>query len=249
MQDQGETFLGKKLHVLDHGFVRLVDYMGSDSTVAHYASLGRAHTTTLSEEESIKECFRLNQLFPFEQSCLVFQIRLPIYVMGQLVRHRTAKLNSFSARYAKVEDYFHEPKAEELRMQSSSNKQVGTDLLNTEIAETCSQSIHKLSRWGYQEYLSLLDRGVCREQARTILPQNMYTTIFWKIDLRNLFHFLRLRLHTDAQKEIRLYAEKIGFVLSQLFPLCWKHFHEVYLSRISLSCSELALLKRLNVSF
>ncbi|WP_108624228.1 FAD-dependent thymidylate synthase [Candidatus Similichlamydia epinepheli] len=249
MDDQFESLIGRKLPVLDHGFVRLIDFMGSDSFVAHCAQLCSKSLFYSSEEEKISWCFRTSNFSPLEQVCVVFQIRLPIYVMGQLVRHRTAKLNSFSARYAQVKYQFHEPSIEDLRIQGNLNKQVGCGLLDEMSAGNCVKSIKEASEQGHKRYLSLMESGLCREQARIVLPQNAYTTIFWKMDLRNLFHFLRLRLSKDAQKEIQLFANKVAVCVANLFPICWKEFQETYLTKTSFSAAELKLLERLKIEW
>ncbi|WP_108624298.1 FAD-dependent thymidylate synthase [Candidatus Similichlamydia epinepheli] len=242
MDDQIESLLGKKLPVLDHGFVRLIDFMGSDEFVANCTRLESDELDRFSNEERIDWCFRTSNLSPLEQACVVFQIRLPIYVMGQLVRHRTAKLNSFSARYAKVNHQFHELDIKDLRMQGDLNKQVGQGSLEGDFAKNCVKSIQEASEQGYRRYLSLMEMGLCREQARIILPQNAYTTIFWKMDLRNLFHFLRLRLGKDAQKEIQFFSQQIAYCVTCLFPICWKSFQDNHLKKVHFTLSELKLL-------
>jgi thymidylate synthase (FAD) len=213
--------------VLDHGFVRLVDSMGDDSSVVRAARVSYDAGIKTPEEDArlIRYLMRNKHTSPFEQVVLVFNIKLPLFVFAQLVRHRTARLNAQSARYTTMTDDFYIPTPAQVRGQGSGNKQVGDGLLREEVTNAVSEQMRFLSQRAYSNYLEMLDAGVCREQARMILPQNLYTQCFWQMDLHNLLRFIELRDHPHAQQEIRVYAQAMLAFAWQVAPVsveAWK---------------------------
>ena len=211
------------IDVLDHGFVRLVDSMGDDSSVVRAARVSYDAGVKTPEEDTrlIRYLMRNKHTSPFEQVVMVFHIKLPLFVFAQLARHRTARLNAQSARYTTMADDFYLPQPSQIRGQGTGNKQVGDGLLTEEVERKVASEMRWIARRCYTTYQDLLDMGVCREQARMILPQNLYTQCFWQMDLHNLLHFLGLRTAPDAQRETRLIAEKVAAIVADAFPLTW----------------------------
>jgi thymidylate synthase (FAD) len=162
-----------------------------------------------------------------------------------MVRHRTAKLNSMSARYSVMEDEFYLPSADQIRGQSQTNKQVSEGGVDQAHADHAAGVMQDQARTAYKLYEEMIANGVGREQARMVLPQNLYTQIYWKCDLHNLFHFLRLRLDWHAQQEIRAYAEVMADLAKKVAPYCYEAFEEHQLNAQRFGGSEVAALKRL----
>jgi thymidylate synthase (FAD) len=242
---EAEALLDQELPVLDKGFVRLVDYMGGDARVVQSArvSYGSGTKTVREDAGLINYLMRNAHTSPFEQVSLVFHIKLPLFVFAQMVRHRTAKLNSMSARYSVMQDEFYLPEPGNVRGQSALNKQVGEG--EVEGAEAIAAVFADVCRRDYGLYEELLEKGVSREQARMVLPQNLYTQIYWKSDLHNLFHFLRLRLDWHAQQEIRVYGEAMAQCAKAVAPLCYEAFEEHMLHAQRFSRTELEALRAL----
>lgn len=240
---EAEALLDQELPVLDRGFVRLVDYMGGDARVVQSARVSYgAGTKTVREDRGLINYLMKNaHTSPFEQVSLVFHIKLPLFVFAQMVRHRTAKLNSMSARYSVMADEFYLPEPGEIRGQSAANKQVGEGEVDG--AEALQLVFREVSEREYATYEKLLESGVAREQARMVLPQNLYTQIYWKCDLHNLFHFLRLRMDWHAQAEIRVYAEAMARCAQAVAPLCYEAFEEHVLHAVRFSRSEMEALR------
>ncbi|MFN3431285.1 MAG: FAD-dependent thymidylate synthase [Candidatus Sericytochromatia bacterium] len=242
---EAEALLDKELPVLDKGFVRLVDYMGGDARVVQSArvSYGAGTKTVREDAGLINYLMRNLHTSPFEQISLVFHIKLPLFVFAQMVRHRTAKLNSMSARYSVMEDEFYLPEPANVRGQSATNKQVGEGEVDG--AEAIAGVFAEVCRRDYGIYEDLLNQGVAREQARMVLPQNLYTQIYWKCDMHNLFHFLRLRLDWHAQQEIRAYGEAMARCAQAVAPLCYEAFEEHILHAQRFSRTEMDALRAL----
>lgn len=242
---EAEALLDVNISVLDHGFVRMVDYMGNDKRIVQSARVSYGDgTKSLREDEGLINYLMKNlHTSPFEQVSLVFHIKLPLFVFAQLVRHRTAKLNSMSARYSVMADEFYIPGADELRGQSETNKQVGEGAVPTLAAEIAAATIKNHSEDSYALYEDVLDRGLSREQARMVLPQNLYTQIYWKVDLHNLFHFLRLRLDWHAQQEIRVYGEALARCAQAVAPMAYAAFEEHLLHAQRFSRQEMVALQ------
>jgi thymidylate synthase (FAD) len=209
------------IDVLDHGFVRLVDSMGDDASVVRAARVSYDAGTKTPEEDArlIRYLMRNQHTSPFEQVVLVFHIKLPLFVFAQLARHRTARLNAQSARYTTMTNDFYLPRPDQMRGQGTGNKQVGDGLLTEEVARKAASEMRWISHRAYSTYLELLEMGVCREQARMVLPQNLYTQCYWQMDLHNLLRFIELRDHPHAQYEIRVYAQALLEIAENIAPV------------------------------
>jgi thymidylate synthase (FAD) len=182
---------------------------------------------------------------PFEQVEFKFVMKLPIFVARQIVRHRTASINEVSARYSVVSDEFYIPQSEQIRMQSTTNKQgSSTEKIKPEIADTSSTILHNGVIDSYLEYTEMVNKGVSREIARVHLPVSLYTTWYWKIDLHNLLHFLQLRMDTHAQSETRIYANALAQIVKDVVPDTWSAFEEYKLNAITLSATEIESIRK-----
>jgi thymidylate synthase (FAD) len=244
-----ERWLGVPLKVLDHGFVVLVDYMGTDESIVRAArvSTGSASKGREDDRRLIRYLMRHAHSSPFEQVEVCFHVRLPIFVARQWVRHRTAHLNEHSARYSVLRDEFYLPDVGAVARQDTSNRQGRAEPLPEPHAQAARGAIDRLQRAAYCVYTELLRMGVARELARLVLPVSIYTEWYWKIDLHNLFHFLRLRMDPHAQAEIREYAKVIAAVVRDGWPLAWEAFEDYALSQISLSRAEAEAIRLLGL--
>lgn len=234
--------------VLDHGFVHLIDVMGDDQAIVAAArvSYGKGTTRSSSNKELIRYLMRHGHTSPFEMCELKFHIKLPIFVARQWLRHRTASVNEVSGRYSIISTEFHKPWNDDesgLAYQSTSNKQGRShQLLNEPLAERVLGEFNGAYAQAVRAYQTAIELGVARETAREVLPVSTYTEIVWKIDLHNLLHFLRLRMDSHAQYEIRQYAYAIADVVQELFPLAWGAFYDYRLKAVSLSRIEAHML-------
>jgi thymidylate synthase (FAD) len=232
--------------VLDEGFVRLVDVMGDDSSIVQAAriSYGKGTKTYREDRGLIRFLMRNGHTSPFEQCEAKFHMELPMDVMRQLVRHRTANINEYSTRYSEAINSQHRTHPNEWRMQNPSNKQGSGEFLDRqEHGEALSQIESEFLQSAHDVYLDRINRGVAREQARKDLPLSNYTAIYWKMDLHNLFHFLALRMDSHAQKEIREYANTIGAIVKQWVPIAWEAFEDYRLYGTKFSKQELDYLR------
>jgi thymidylate synthase (FAD) len=244
---EAEAVLDKEIPVLDKGFVRLVDYMGGDERVVQAARVSYGEGTKSYREDAalIDYLLRHRHTSPFEQVILTFHVKLPIFVARQWIRHRTARLNEISGRYSVMKDDFYLPAPEDLALQSSDNKQGRSEeALEPGIAEKVRAALEKGQKEAFAAYSSLIDEGIARELARINLPLSLYTEWYWQIDLHNLFHFLSLRMNRHAQKEIRLYAEKLFEIAGKVAPRCCESFERHVLGGVSFSGDEFAELKK-----
>lgn len=210
------------IKVLDHGLVRLVDSMGNDLSVVRAARVSYGAEWRTGEDEG-KDSKLLNYLVknkhtsPFESCVFTFEVKAPIFVFRQWHRHRTWSFNEISARYAVLPEEFYVPELEKITTQSSSNKQMRTDELNPNafsVRETIAVTCEK----AFEQYRKLIEYGCPRELARSVLPVATYSHMFATIDLHNLMHFLKLRLHSHAQYEIRVYAEAMLKLIEPIVP-------------------------------
>lgn len=241
-----EEIIGKEFPVLDHGFVRLVDLMGDDSSICQAArvSYGKGTKTVREDRTLLRYLMRHLHTSPFEMVELKFHIRLPIFIARQWIRHRTANVNEYSGRYSEMTDEFYIPELSQIRTQSEVNKQARSEVeFDITKAEEITSNMRKSQEESYSEYKSYVDEGVAREIARINLPLSSYTEWYWKIDLHNLFHFLKLRLDHHAQYEIRVYAEVIANILKQILPMSYEAFEDYILNSVTFSSAELSLLK------
>ncbi len=224
-----EQLLGKVFKIHELGELELVDYMGDERAIARAARTSYQGSEGKSAEADLKLIKRLwvdKHTSPFEMVVLTFRIRLPIFVMRQHVRHRTASLNEWSFRYTKCPELFFVPAKDDVRTQHKSNKQMSGANLEGDSARKACEKINTLNKEAYRTYKELLDIGVAREQARVVLPVSAYTQIIWKCDMRNLLGYLRLRLAPDAQKEIRDYAGVIADIVKKGWPMIWEAYEE-----------------------
>lgn len=246
--EERQTFLGKKLECLDKGFVRLVDVMGDDSSIVQAARVSYGvGTKTISEDRGLIRYLMRNQhTSPFEMVEFKFHVKLPIFVARQWIRHRTANVNEYSGRYSEMINDFYLPAADQLRTQSLTNKQGRSDVLfDNEKADKILGSMSLAQEQSYEQYKSYLADDLARELARINLPLSTYTEWYWKIDLHNLFHFLRLRLDQHAQYEIRVYGEKIVELIKPFVPLAYEAFEDYILNSANFSAIEMNILKSL----
>nr|DAU03980.1 MAG TPA: FAD-dependent thymidylate synthase [Caudoviricetes sp.] len=241
-----ELFDNPHKKYLDHGHVVLLDVMGSDEDIEYAARMSYANgTRTVSQTQSLLDfLMRHEHTSPFEMVEIKFQIKMPIFVMRQLVRHRTASLNEMSLRYSKATDEFYVPALSRMNTQSSSNKQCSSEELIDWPAET-RNLISVFNENAFDGYTALLDSGLSREIARGILPVNGYTEVVWKIDLKNLMHFLKLRLHSHAQKEIQWLAQAMYDLLKETgkFDLTLDAFERYILNASKMSSEEMKILQ------
>jgi thymidylate synthase (FAD) len=240
-----DALLDQEFKVLDHGFVRLVDYLGGDARIVQAArvSYGEGTKTMREDKALIDYLLRNRHTSPFEQVVFTFHVKLPIFVARQWLRHRTARLNELSGRYSVMRDEFYLPHPGAVRRQSDKNKQGSSAEVVPEAPEIIALLKEEQAR-AYAGYQGLLGREIARELARMNLPLSMYTEMYWQIDLHNLFHFLRLRLDWHAQHEIRAYGETIAKIVQAVCPMAYEAFEEHLLYGRSLSRSELALLRQ-----
>lgn len=232
------------IKVLDHGFVRLVDHMPQenlDSAIVQSArvSYGDGTKTSRGDEGLIRYLMRHWHTTPFEMVEFKFHIKMPIYIARQHMRHRTASINELSARYSVVPREYYNPDI--VRGQSSVNHQGSEGVVDIE--EGTRDRVTEHLEHSFDMYDTLLDHGVCREQARGNLPQSTYTEFYWKINLHNLMHYLSLRMESHAQKEIREYAEAIFALVEPLVPMTMKAFMNFRVNGMYLSTVELESIK------
>ena len=241
-----ELFDNPHKKYLDHGHVVLLDVMGSDEDIEYAARMSYANgTRTVSQTQSLLDfLMRHEHTSPFEIVEIKFQIKMPIFVMRQLVRHRSASLNEVSLRYSKATGEFYVPALSRMNTQSSSNKQCSSEELIDWPAET-RNLISVFNENAFDGYTALLDSGLSREIARGILPVNGYTEVVWKIDLKNLMHFLKLRLHSHAQKEIQWLAQAMYDLLKEAgkFDLTLDAFERYILNASKMSSEEMKVLQ------
>jgi len=229
-----------QINVLDHGFVRLVDTMpreNLDNSIVQAArvSYGEGTKTSRGDAGLIRYLMRHWHTTPFEMVEFKFHIKMPIYIARQHLRHRTASVNEMSARYSIVDEEYYIP--EFYRGQSEVNHQGSEGVI--EISDEMLDVISTQQKNAFKLYQNLLDKGVCREQARGVLPQSTYTSFVWKMDLHNLMHFLRLRMDHHAQKEIRDYANAIFKLVQPLVPMTMEAFMDFRVNAMQLTGPEI----------
>ncbi|MFQ5454304.1 MAG: FAD-dependent thymidylate synthase, partial [Candidatus Zixiibacteriota bacterium] len=203
---EADILLDKEFKILDYGFVRLIDYMGSDESIVQAARVSYgAGTKKLSEDRGlIRYLMRQKHTTPFEMVELKFHVKLPIFVARQWIRHRSANVNEYSGRYSIMKEEFYLPAADDIRFQSTVNKQGRSDKdVPDELKAKLLDYLKQSQKEAYVNYSRFVEEGLARELARINLPLSLYTEWYWKIDLHNLFHFLRLRMDPHAQKEIQ----------------------------------------------
>lgn len=239
MYDIMENVPERTIKCLDQGHVTLVDVMPRfvpDGQTADYAIVQAARvsygdgTKTVNEDRGlIRYLMRHSHTTPFEMVEFKFSAKLPIFVARQWIRHRMSSTNEYSGRYSVMKDEFYKPDTENVRQQSKSNKQGGDTQVCQETAKDFLARLDKICLESYQVYEKYIEEGISREQARMILPVNLYTEWYWKIDLHNLFHFLGLRCDSHAQWEIRVFAEAMLALIQPIVPVAveaWNDYHD-----------------------
>lgn len=217
-------------YVLDHGLVRLVDHMGSDLSIVRSARVSydaewRTGTDAGADEKLINYLMKNKHTSPFESVSFTFEIKAPIFIFRQWHRHRTWKYNEVSARYSELPEVYYVPHTTQITTQSSSNKQMRTEEQNQNAA-IIQRAIALQCAEAFSIYRHLISLGTPRELARTVLPVATYSHMFASVDLHNLFHFLKLRLHSHAQYEIRVYAEAILELIEPIVPVAVAAFRK-----------------------
>ena len=255
VSDGMEQHLYKANPVLDHGFVRVIDYMGTDAAIVQAArvSYGEGTKHVQNDEGLIRYLMRHWHSTPFEMCEIKLHVKLPVFVARQWIRHRTANVNEYSARYSILDREFYIPEPAALAAQSTTNNQGRGDVLSGEEAARVLDLLRADAGQMYDHYEAMLGQtapdgtpqsGLARELARMNLPMNIYTQWYWKIDLHNLFHFLRLRADPHAQMEIRVYADEICRLVKDWVPLAYAAFEDYRMGGVNLSGKAVAVLKR-----
>lgn len=243
---EAEKILDKEFPVLDKGFVRLVDYLGSDQRIVQSArvSYGEGTKTYRQDKGLINYLMRNDHTSPFEQVVFTFHVKAPIFVARQWVRHRTARMNEISGRYSVMKDEIYLPPCDMIALQSEDNKQGRKDEpVDRETAEKIRDCLSRNAEDTFRTYHELLDTGLAREIARINLPLSMYTEFYWEIDLHNLFHFLQLRLDHHAQAEIRAYARVMFDMVKTVCPIAAEAFENHRLNGRSFSGDEVEAIR------
>ena len=220
-----ESHLYTAYPVLDHGFVRVIDYMGDDAAICQAArvSYGKGTKSVQNDEGLIRYLMRHWHSTPFEMCEVKLHVKLPVFVARQWIRHRTANVNEYSARYSILDREFYIPAPDKVAAQSVVNNQGRGEVLTGAEAAQVLEILKADSTRAYDNYEAMISQdgqqGLARELARMNLPANIYTQWYWKVDLHNLFHFLRLRADAHAQYEIRVYADEICKIAADWVPL------------------------------
>jgi thymidylate synthase (FAD) len=254
-----EALLFQAVPVLDHGFVRVVDYMGDDAAIVQAARVSYGRGTRAANEDKglIRYLMRHRHSTPFEMCEIKFHVKLPIFVARQWIRHRTANVNEYSARYSILDREFYIPAPEHLAAQSAVNRQGRGDILEGAEAARVLDLLREDATRNYDHYLEMLNeddqgnardaarQGLARELARMNLTLNAYTQWYWKTDLHNLFHFLSLRADAHAQYEIRVYAEAMMGTVDAWVPIAAGAFRDYRLGAVTFSAQMLAIVRRM----
>jgi thymidylate synthase (FAD) len=233
----------KRIHNL--GFVGLLDHMGDDAAIVQAArtSYSKATTVTRNDVGLINYLMRNEHTSPFEMAEVKLHIRAPIFVMRQLVRHRTANLNEESGRYSVMEEEYYIPAHDEVTGQSTTNKQMAGGGIEVSAKISTPNIVLSQSQAAFETYHYLLSIGVAREMARIVLPLNTYSTVVWKCDLHNLLRMLRLRLDEHAQQQIQDYAQAIYEFVQPLFPATFAAWDNYVRNAVKFSVSEQKMLR------
>ena len=254
-----EEMLHEPVPVLDHGFIRVVDYMGDDEAIVQAArvSYGRGTRRTSEDQGLINYLMRHRHTTPFEMCEIKYHVKLPIFVARQWIRHRTANVNEYSGRYSILDNEFYIPAPEHLAAQATTNRQGRGTILEGAAAQHVLDLLREDAERAYRGYVELLNEdaagtpidpsrpGLARELARMNLSLNFYTQWYWKTDLHNLMHFLSLRADPHAQYEIRAYAEAMLGTLARWVPMTYAAFLEYRMNAALISATALAVIRRM----
>jgi thymidylate synthase (FAD) len=256
------------IHVLDHGFVKLIDMMGNDARIVEAArnSIAGEGVRAVSEDRGlIRYLIRNKHTTPLESVVFQFQLKMPIFVCRQHIRHRMSSTSEMSGRYGVLPEEFYVPDVEHIQLQAEQNKQGrSTKLVDRDVAISIRSAMRADAMMEFKHYQNYLgggrdehgignpeitylrdNGGLARELARINLPLSTYTLLYWKIDLHNLFHYLKLRLDSHAQYEIRVYGEAMAQIAKQVCPIAFEAFEDFILNAVTLSAQEVALLGKL----
>ena len=237
--------------VLNDGFIRLVDVMGDDNSVVRAArvSYGEESKGMEADQKLVNYMMKHDHGTPFEHINFTFHIKCPLFVARQWIRHRTANVNEYSARYSILDREFYIPDRDNLAAQSEINNQGRGEILTGDEAERVLNILKADSSSSYDNYEKMLNqenqKGLARELARMNLPMNIYTQWYWKIDLHNLFHFLRLRADAHAQYEIRVYSDAISKIVADWVPIAYSAFEDYRIGGAFLSEKAIKNIKKL----
>lgn len=239
-----ENIKNKIIPVLDHGSIEIVDWMGDDSDIVKAARISTGASTKSQQEDErlIDYLMEHEHTSPFEMCEIKIKLKMPIFIARQWMRHRMASINEYSGRYSEMKDDFFVP--QQLRMQSSANHQGSDGVLDQESDQKFQDSMVRENGIRFEQYQSLIEKGVSRELSRIILPLSTYTEFFWKIDLHNLLKFLRLRMDPTAQEEIRVYADEIWKIVKLWVPATAKSFEAHILNAQKFSEAEIGLIRK-----
>jgi len=254
-----EKILYEAIPILDHGFIRVVDYMGDDSSIVQSArvSYGKGTKKVSTDSGLIKYLMRHRHSTPFEMCEIKYHVKLPIFVARQWIRHRTANVNEYSARYSILDKEFYLPSKENLAAQSTSNRQGRGKTINGKQADNILKMLKKDSEQTYNNYETMLNerydgtiideknQGLARELARMNLTLNTYTQWYWKTDLLNLLNFLSLRADSHAQYEIRAYAQAMTETLKKWVPITFEAFMDYRVGAMELSAKGKAVIQKM----
>ncbi|MDQ6857955.1 MAG: FAD-dependent thymidylate synthase [Chloroflexota bacterium] len=253
-----EALLYQPIPVLDHGFVRVIDYMGDDAAVVQAARVSYGAGTKKVREDAglINYLMRHRHTSPFEMCELKIHVKMPIFVARQFLRHRVASANEVSGRYSILDREFYMPVPEKLASQAKTNRQGRGDVLSEAESARVLEILRADAASAYSHYEEMLNeidgevvdperQGLARELARMNLPVSLYTQLYWKMDLHNLLHFLNLRADAHAQYEIRVYAEALLEIVKQWVPLTYAAFIDYRMGAYELSARGLAVVKRM----
>ncbi|AHH08989.1 FAD-dependent thymidylate synthase (plasmid) [Borrelia anserina] len=241
-----EEILDKEYKVLDKGFLRLVDYMGSDNRIVNAARVSYRDSKAKRDNAALIDYLIRNEhTSPLEQVVLTFHVKAPIFVARQWMRHRTSRINEVSGRYSLMREEFYIPCKEDIKKQSLVNKQGRSDDdVDDDVAVSFLGGLDDGYKVAYKIYDDMIKRDVSRELARITLPLSLYTEWYWQIDLNNLFRFIKLRISMHAQKEIREYASVILDIVSLVVPLATASFKEHILEGVMLSNKEVCEIRK-----
>jgi len=254
-----EKILYEALPVLDHGFVRVVDYMGDDTSIVQSArvSYGKGTKKVSTDSGLIKYLMRHRHSTPFEMCEIKYHVKLPIFVARQWIRHRTANVNEYSARYSILDKEFYLPTKENLAAQSKNNRQGRGDLINDKQADDILKILKEDAEKNYNDYETMLNerydgtiinenqKGLARELARMNLTLNTYTQWYWKTDLLNLLNFLSLRADDHSQYEIRAYADVMIDSLKRWVPITYEAFMDYRIGGMELSSKGKSVISKM----
>ena len=242
-----EALLDQEIKVLDHGFIRLIDYMGSDDRIVQTARVSYgAGTKTLREDAGLIDyLLRHEHTSPFEHVVFEFHCKMPIFVARQWIRHRTARLNEISGRYSVMKDEFYVPPGDKISFQSADNKQGrNPEDVPVELQDKVIDLLRQDQKNVYKNYEEMIDDDIARELARINLPLSTYTEWYWQMDLKNMFHFLKLRMDSHAQWEIQEYGRAMAKVVKAVCPLAYESFERHMVNGAHFSADEIAAIKK-----